>query len=64
MLALVGVIGGGLALARPAGRFGAIVTLVAGPIAVVNGGLVLAIAKGGPGSGTESSVALRPWCWG
>src|SRR5215510_6462503 len=58
VLALVGVIIGGLALARPASRFvtacgrlGGIVTLVAGLIAVVNGGLVLAIANGGPGSG-------------
>jgi len=51
VLALVGVVVGGLALARPAARFGTIVTLVAGPIAVVNGGLVLAIANGGPGSG-------------
>ena len=49
---------GGLALARPASRFGtasgrlgAIVALVAGLIAVVNGGLVLAIANGGPGTG-------------
>jgi len=50
-LGLVGVVIGGLALARPASRFGAIVTLVAGPIALVNGGLVLAIANGGPGSG-------------
>jgi hypothetical protein len=57
-LALVGVVIGGLALARPDGRFGtasgrlgAIVALVAGPIAAVNGGLVLAIADGGPGSG-------------
>src|SRR5215510_3213574 len=57
-LALVGVVIGALALARPASRFGAasgglgaIVSLVAGPIAVVNGGLVLAIANGGPGSG-------------
>jgi hypothetical protein len=51
VLALAGVVIGGLALARPAGRFRVIVTLVAGPIAVVNGGLVLAIANGGPGSG-------------
>ena len=50
-LGLVGVVIGGLALARPASRFRAIVTLVAGPIALVNGGLVLAIANGGPGSG-------------
>lgn len=58
VLALVGVIFGGLALARSANRFGtasgrlgAIVTLVAGLIAVVNGGLNLAIANGGPGTG-------------
>src|SRR5262245_10241534 len=54
VLALVGVVIGGLALARPAspfgtacGRLGAIVPRVAGLIAVVNGGLVLAIANGG-----------------
>ena len=58
MLALVGVVIGGLALARPASRFGtasgrlgAIAALVAGLIAVVNGGLNLAIANGGPGTG-------------
>jgi hypothetical protein len=58
VLALVGVVIGGLAVARPASRFGtasgrlgAIVALVAGLIAAVNGGLVLAIANGGPGSG-------------
>ena len=58
VLALIGVVFGGLALARPAGRFGtasrrlgAIVALVAGLIAGVNGGLVLAIATGGPGTG-------------
>ena len=58
VLALVGVLIGGLALARPASRFGtasgrlgAIVALVAGLIAAVNGGLVLAIANGGPGTG-------------
>ena len=57
-LALVGVAIGGLALARPASRFGtasgrlgAIVALVAGLIAVVNGGLNLALANGGPGTG-------------
>jgi hypothetical protein len=59
VLSLVGVVSGGLALARPASRFGtasgrlgAIVGLVAGLIAVVNGGLVLATADGGPGTGT------------
>ena len=58
VLALVGVVIGGLALARPAarigtasGRFKAIASLVAGLLAVVNGGLVLAVAHGGPGSG-------------
>jgi hypothetical protein len=57
-LALVGVVGGGLALARPAGRFGTAsgrlgtgVALVAGLIAVLNGGLNLALATGGPGTG-------------
>src|SRR5262245_35833342 len=48
VLALIGVVVGGLALARPASRFGitsgrlgAIVALVAGLIAAVNGGLNL-----------------------
>jgi Family of unknown function (DUF6223) len=50
LLALVGVVIGALALARPASRFGT-ATLVAGLLSVVNGGLVLAIANGGPGSG-------------
>ena len=57
-LALVGVISGGLALARSAGRFGtasgrlgAIVAVLAGLIAIVNGWLNLAIANGGPGTG-------------
>jgi len=57
-VSLVGVVIGGLALARPASRFGtasgrlgAIVALVAGLLAVVNGGLNLAIANGGPGTG-------------
>jgi Family of unknown function (DUF6223) len=58
VLALGGVVSGGLALVRPASRFGtasgrrgAIVALVAGLIAVVNGGLNLALANGGPGTG-------------
>jgi Family of unknown function (DUF6223) len=57
-LALVGVVMGGLALRRSAGRIGtgngrlgAIVALAAGLIALVNGGLNLAIATGGPGTG-------------
>ena len=58
VLALVGVVIGGLALARrtsrfsaASGRLGAIVAPVAGLIAVVNGGLNLAVATGGPGTG-------------
>src|SRR5215510_13167531 len=58
VLALVGMVIGGLALSRPASRFGtasgrlgAIVATGAGLIAVVNGGLNLAIANGGPGTG-------------
>lgn len=58
VLGLVGVAIGGLALARPASRFGtasgrlgANVALVAGLIAVFNGGLNLAVANGGPGTG-------------
>ena len=58
VLALVGVVVGGMALARPANRLGfasarfeSIVALVAGLVAVINGGLVLALATGGPGTG-------------
>jgi peptidoglycan/LPS O-acetylase OafA/YrhL len=47
---LVGVVAGSLAL-RGNGRKGAIVALVAGLIAAVNGGLNLAVATGGLGSG-------------
>jgi hypothetical protein len=56
-LGIAGVIIGSMALVRAArrignrGRNGAILALVAGIIAVVNGGLNLAIATGGPGSG-------------
>jgi len=58
LLALVGVIIGGLALRRSAGRIDtgggkwrATVALVAGLIAVVGGGLNLAFATAGPGTG-------------
>jgi uncharacterized protein DUF6223 len=56
-LAAAAAVIGGLAVVRAVrrignhGRRGAIVALVAGPIAVVNGWLVLAFATGGPGSG-------------
>ena len=56
-LGLAGVVIGNLALVRPAGRLGSsgrlggIVALVAGLIALVNGGLNLATANGGPGTG-------------
>jgi hypothetical protein len=58
VLALVGVVFGGLALARAANRFGtasgrleASVGVVTGLLAVFNGALLLAIANGGPGPG-------------
>ena len=58
VLAVAGVVIGGLAVARPAsrfgtasGRFGAIAALVAGLMAVINGGLNLVVANGGPGTG-------------
>jgi Family of unknown function (DUF6223) len=58
LVALAGVVVGGLALARPAGRIGngngkrgAIVALVAGLAGMVMGGLVVAAAEGGPGTG-------------
>jgi hypothetical protein len=56
-LGLAGLIVGSMALVRAArrignhGRNGAIVALVAGIIALVNGGLNLAVATGGPGTG-------------
>jgi hypothetical protein len=57
-LAVLAVVIGGLALARPAGRLGtasgqrgAVMTLVVALVAVVNGGLNLALASGGPGTG-------------
>ncbi|MGW0591767.1 DUF6223 family protein [Streptosporangium sp. NPDC002607] len=58
LLGLAGVVVGGLALARSAGRIGtgngrrgAIVALVAGLAGAVVGGLVVAAADGGPGTG-------------
>ena len=56
LVALAGVVVGGLALARPAGRLGngnrgAILALVAGLTGMVIGGLVVAAAEGGPGTG-------------
>ena len=57
LLALIGVVVGGMALYRAArrignlGRRGAMVAMVAGLIAAVNGWLVLAFATGGPGTG-------------
>jgi hypothetical protein len=56
-LALVGVVSGGLALRRSAGRIGTgnwrlgAIAVAAGLIALVNGGLNLAVATGGPGTG-------------
>jgi hypothetical protein len=56
LIALAGVVVGGLALARSTGRIGggrrgAVVALVAGPTGMIIGGLVVAVAKGGPGTG-------------
>jgi len=57
LLALVSVAIGGLALTRAVGRVGgsgrrgAILALVVGLVAAVNGGLNLAVANGGPGTG-------------
>ena len=56
-LGLAGVVIGGMALvrsARPignAGRRGSVVAVVAGLLAAINGGLNLALATGGPGTG-------------
>jgi len=58
LVALIGAVIGGLALARSIGRIGpghgrrgAIVALVMGPIGLVVGGLVVATADGGLGTG-------------
>lgn len=55
MLALAGVVIGGLALSRPASRFatqrGAMLTMGLGLIGALNGVLNLAVANGGPGTG-------------
>lgn len=58
LVALAGVIIGGLALARPGSRIGtgsghrgATMALVAGLIGLIVGGLVVAAAEGGPGTG-------------
>jgi hypothetical protein len=55
-LALVGAIAGSLTLVRSrrattARHFAAIVALAAGLIGAINGGVVVAVADGGPGSG-------------
>src|SRR5215217_3217513 len=58
LLGLVGVVIGGVALARAVSRsrtasrpFGATLALAVGLIAALNGGLNVAIATGGPGTG-------------
>lgn len=50
VLGVAGIVIGGLALVRSTGR-GAIVALAAGLGAAVIGGLVVAAAEGGPGTG-------------
>jgi hypothetical protein len=49
-VALLSVVAGGVALTRRATRI-ATVAMIAGLIAAINGGLVLAVANGGPGTG-------------
>ncbi len=57
VMGLVGAVIGGLAVYRAArrignrGRRGALLALVTGLLAAVNGGLNLAVANGGPGTG-------------
>jgi hypothetical protein len=55
LVALAGVVVGGLALARAgragAGRRGAVVALVAGLAGMATGALVVAATEGGPGTG-------------
>jgi Family of unknown function (DUF6223) len=50
LLALAGVVVGGLAMARSARR-GAIVAMAAGLAGMATGGVVVAAAEGGPGTG-------------
>jgi hypothetical protein len=65
VLGLIGVVIGGLALARPAGRVGtasgprgAILALAAGLIAMALGGLVVATSAGGIGTGNGLGGAI------
>ncbi|MEU8300540.1 DUF6223 family protein [Micromonospora sp. NPDC048909] len=65
VVGLIGVVIGGLALARPAtrigtanGRGGAVVALVAGLIGIVLGGLVVATSDGGIGTGNGRGGAF------
>lgn len=65
VVALTGVVVGGLALARPAGRFGtgsgprgAIVALAAGLSGMALGGLVVATSDGGIGTGNGLGGAI------
>ena len=58
VLALAGVVIGGITFARPFSRFGTMsgqlgpaLALMAGLVAAVNGGLTVAVATGGPGTG-------------
>lgn len=50
LIALAGVVLGVRALRRPTGR-GSTLTLIAGVIGLAGGGVVLAVADGGPGTG-------------
>jgi hypothetical protein len=53
LVALAGLIVGGVTLARsPGGKRGSVVALAAGLVATMIGGTVVALADGGPGSGS------------
>ena len=53
VLAVIGLVIGGLALARPmtSGSLGPLMGLAVGVVAALNGGLSVAVANGGPGTG-------------
>ncbi|GAB3907771.1 hypothetical protein GCM10029964_106490 [Kibdelosporangium lantanae] len=62
LLGVAGAIVGGRALrVGNGGRRGAVVALVSGPVAVVGGVVVLAVADGGPGTGNGVVGVPLPW---
>jgi len=51
LIALAGVVIGGLALARRSGRRWALTALTTGATGTIIGAVIIALAKGGPGTG-------------